>query len=173
MLVLVRHAMPAFGPDTPAHEWVLSEEGRLAATELAQRLPADARLVSSDEPKAYQTLEPLGVATRDERFNEIWRHGEPWDGDFRELRRAYVDGIDHAGWEPRAEVAERFDHGIRAQLESAGDGPLVVASHGMAMTLWLTRRIGLPDPGAFWAGLQFPDAHVVNLEAGTVARLRP
>jgi hypothetical protein len=42
----------------------------------------------------------------------------------------------------------------------------------MAMTVWLTARIELPDPGAFWADLQFPDAHSVDLAAGTITRIR-
>lgn len=41
----------------------------------------------------------------------------------------------------------------------------------MAMTVWLTARIGLPDPGAFWADLRFPDAHSVDLGAATITRL--
>ncbi|MGH8833465.1 MAG: histidine phosphatase family protein [Actinomycetes bacterium] len=172
MLILVRHAMPAFGPDVPAHEWELSEDGRTAAAVLARLLPAGARLVGSNEPKAWQTLEPAGsVDDRDARFNEVFRVGEPWEGEFRELRHAYVTGFDHDGWEPRADVARRFDAGVTEQLAVAGEVPLVVASHGMAMTVWLTARIGLADPGEFWAGLCFPDAHQVDLRAGTIRRL--
>lgn len=171
MLVLVRHAMPAFGPDVPAHDWELSDEGHAAAAELAQVLPGGALLVGSAEPKAYQTVEPAGAAFRDERFNEVRREGEPWEGNYRELRRAYVEGADHAGWEPRSQVAKRFDNGITEYRAAAGDRPLVVASHGMAITIWLTERIGLRDPGEFWADLRFPDAHAVDLQRRTVVRL--
>ena len=172
MLILVRHGMPAVTPELPAHEWELSLEGRAGAADLAELLPAGARLVGSAEPKAWQTLEAAGpVHDRDARFNEVSRVGEPWDGEFRELRHAYVTGTDHDGWEPRDEVAQRFDAGVAEQLATAGAAPLVVASHGMAMTLWLTARIGLADAGAFWADLRFPDAHEVDLAAGTVRRL--
>ena len=170
MLVLVRHAMPAFGPQTPPHEWRLSQAGRSAAILLAGIFPADSRLVASAEPKAWQTLESAGRVERDPRFNEI-RRTEPWNGDYRRLRRQYVEGIDHRDWEPRAQVAERFDTAIAEHLGVARDRPLVVATHGMAMTVWLTARIGLPDPGAFWAGLRFPDAHRVDLATGTITRL--
>ena len=165
--------MPAYRPDVPAHEWELSEDGRAAATALVRLLPAGARLVGSTEPKAWQTLEPAGSVARDPRFNEVSRVGEPWEGDYRELRRAYVTGIDHDGWEARDEVARRFDAGITDQLAAAaaGDVSLVVASHGMAMTVWLTARIRLADPGGFWAGLGFPDAHLVDPAAGTIRRL--
>jgi hypothetical protein len=46
----------------------------------------------------------------------------------------------------------------------------VVASHGMAMTVWLTAAIGLEDPIGFWSELRFPDALAVDLAAGTVRR---
>jgi broad specificity phosphatase PhoE len=170
MLILVRHAMPAFGPETPPQEWLLGDAGHAAARLLADTLPANSHLVASDEPKAWQTLEAAGQAVRDRRFNEIWRT-EPWEGDYRQLRRAYVEGVDHHDWEPRSQVSERFDTAIDAHRDIAADRPLVVATHGMAMTIWLTARIGLPDPGAFWADLQFPDAHRVDLTARTITRI--
>jgi broad specificity phosphatase PhoE len=163
--------MPDFSPETPASEWLLSDAGHAEARLLADVLPGGSRLVASDEPKAWQTLEPAGHVTRDLRFNEVWRT-EPWDGNWRQLRRAYVEGADHPGWEPRSRVAARFGTALSEHLDAAGGRPLVVATHGMAMTIWLTARIALPDPGAFWAGLRFPDAHRVNLQAGTIARLR-
>jgi 2,3-bisphosphoglycerate-dependent phosphoglycerate mutase len=49
--------------------------------------------------------------------------------------------------------------------------PVVIATHGMAMTLWLMATIGLEDPGEFWARLEFPDAYVVDLAAATATRL--
>ena len=173
MLILVRHAMPAFRPDVAAHDWTLSEASRAAAADLVKLFPKDSVLVASAEAKAFQTLQPAGEVLRDERFNEVWRNGEPWDGNYLELRRAYVEGTDHASWEPRADVVERFDQGITDQLANASDRPVVVASHGMAMTIWLTSRIGLHDPGTFWADLDFPDAYRVDLQARAVTRIRP
>lgn len=126
--------MPAYGPESPPDEWVLSPDGRQEAATLATLLPVGAHLVSSAEPKAFQTLEPAGAVHRDVRFNEISRD-EPFGGDWRELRRAYVSGADHSGWEAREEVADRFDAGIIDHLAKATDRPAVVASHGMAMTV--------------------------------------
>jgi broad specificity phosphatase PhoE len=163
--------MPAFGPDVPPDTWPLSDEGRAAARTLTAHLPANALLVASTEPKAYQTLADLGPVRRDARFGEVRREGEPWDGPFRELRRAYVDGADHPGWEPRSAVAARFDAGVREHLAAAVGRPLIVASHGMAMTVWLSTRLELADPGSFWAELRFPDALTVDLAAGSVTRL--
>lgn len=169
--------MPAFGPDAPAHTWELSEEGLSAARSLCDTLrqeAPEALLAASAEPKAWQTLGPAdaaGAVRRDPRFNEVERV-EPWGGEFRRLRREYVDGADHPDWEPRTDVAGRFDAAMAEHLDAARGRPLIVATHGMAMTVWLTARIGLPDPGAFWAGLRFPDAHRVDLAAGTAVRFR-
>jgi len=170
MLILVRHAMPDIDAQKPPHQWSLSQEGRAAARLLAGALPPDAYLVASTEPKARQTLEPIGEPVPDRRFDEISRI-EPWEGEFRQLRRQYVDGADHPDWEPRSDVAERFGAAVDEHRDEARDRPLVIATHGMAMTVWLTARIGLPDPGAFWADLRFPDAHVVDLAAATIVRI--
>lgn len=158
--------MPLIDPAVAPEHWQLSDLGRTAAVSLVSVLPADATLVSSAEPKAVQTLSPAGLVTPDPRFNEVHRD-EPFSDNFRVARRSYVEGVDHPGWEPRAEVVQRFDDGIAFY---AGR-PLVIASHGMAMTLWLTARLGLPDPGAFWAALRFPDAHLIDLDARKVTRL--
>jgi broad specificity phosphatase PhoE len=170
MLILVRHAMPDFGPQTPPHQWPLSQSGHAAARQLALSLPADSHLVASTERKAWQTLEAAGQVVQDRRFNEIWRT-EPWEGEYRQLRQQYVNGVDHADWEPRSEVAERFGHAIDDHCDTAKERPLIVATHGMAMTIWLTARIGLPNPGDFWADLRFPDAHRVDLAARTITRI--
>lgn len=167
MLILVRHALPDHGPDIPARDWHLSAEARRAAEELCARLPAGARLVASSEPKAIQTIEPAGPVVQDSRFDEIERV-EEYDDDFRTRRLAYVEGADHEDWEHRHHVVRRFADGLADHLRAGTD--LVIASHGMAMTLWLTATVGLEDPGGFWAGLTFPDAYVVDPRAGTVIR---
>ncbi len=159
--------MPDHGPHTPARDWHLSADGLAAARALCQRLPADARLVASSEPKAIESLQPAGDVLSDPRFDEIDRV-EAYADDFRRDRRSYVEGTDLPSWEPREQVASRFDAGVREHL--SGDRPLVIASHGMAMTLWLTATIGLSDPGAFWTGLRFPDILQVDLDAGRVSR---
>jgi broad specificity phosphatase PhoE len=161
--------MPAFGPDVPDAAWELGDEGRGAARALARVLPAGALLVASGEPKARQTVEPAGPVRTDERFNEVVRD-EPYEGDFRARRLAYVTGTDHAGWEARDRVTARFGAGVRFWAARAGGRPLVIASHGMALTLWLTSTVGLADPGAFWAGLRLPDLLAVDVTGKQVTR---
>jgi broad specificity phosphatase PhoE len=170
MLILVRHAMPSYGPEVPPDRWELSDDGRAAACRLAGVLPSGALLAASAEPKAWQTLEPLGAVLRDRRFNEVSRV-EPWEGDYLQLRREYVNGANHAGWEARCDVEERFGEAVGDHLSAADGRPVIIATHGMAMTIWLTTAIGLPDPGGFWRDLRFPDAHRVDLGARTLARI--
>lgn len=90
-LSLVRHAMPAYRPDTPATAWKLSSEGWCQARALTQALPVGAVLIANREPKARQTLEPAGPTQTDEQFNEVTRD-EPYEGDFRARRHAYAAG---------------------------------------------------------------------------------
>jgi broad specificity phosphatase PhoE len=70
---------------------------------------------------------------------------------------------DYPDWEPRDQVSARFTKGVEFWITRADGRPLVIASHGMAMTLWLASTIGLADPGAFWAGLRLPDLLAVDL----------
>jgi broad specificity phosphatase PhoE len=126
-------------------------------------------LIASREPKARQTLEPAGSVHTDERFNEVTRD-EPYEGDFRARRRAYVTGTDHTGWEPRDQVVARFADAAWFWHAQADGRPLVIASHGMAMTLFLTATVGLADAGAFWAELRLPDLHTVDMTGKQVIR---
>jgi broad specificity phosphatase PhoE len=166
--------MPQVDPATDPATWPLGAEGRAAARRLIRRLPAGAFLVASDEPKAWQTLDPGGerAVPRDARLTEV-RRTEEFNDDFRRIRRSYVSGAAIAGWERQIEVARRFATAIEAATDHAGGRDVVVASHGMAMTVWLAETLPLADPGSFWAELRFPDILVVNLGAGTVTRPDP
>jgi hypothetical protein len=61
----------------------------------------------------------------------------------------------------------------RARI-SAGNGngrDLVIATHGLAMTLWLGAAIGLADPVRFWDDLLSPDLIRKCLRARTTERI--
>lgn len=175
-LVLLRHAMPLTSPDVLPEQWELGDEGRSGARELAPALPADAYYAASDEPKAYQTAEEIaalrgGTVVRDARLGEV-RRPFVWGEDYRRIRREYVEGADHNGWESRAAVVARFTAAVQDHAAAAA-APLVLASHGMALTVWLVSVLSLPAPGAFWADLRFPDAIAIDLSARTATRLAP
>jgi broad specificity phosphatase PhoE len=163
--------MPQVDPAADPATWPLGADGRESARELSRRLPTGAYLVASDEPKAWQTLDPGGERSvpRDARLRDV-RRTEDFNDDFRRVRRSYVGGAVIAGWEPQTEVACRFGAAIEAAADHGGGRDVVVASHGMAMTVWLAKTLRLADPGSFWAGLRFPDILLVDLRAGTVTR---
>jgi broad specificity phosphatase PhoE len=173
MLILVRHAMPAATPESPPDAWELSDDGARSAASLRALLPRDARLAASTEPKAWQTLGGPDDVELDSRFCEVARPEEPWSDDFRTRRAAYVAGTVPPGWETHESVATRFADGVNAL--GGGARPVVVASHGMAITVWLTSIgvIGAESAEAFWRELRFPDAHLVDLDAQTVRRWPP
>jgi broad specificity phosphatase PhoE len=130
-----------------------------------------AMLVASPEPRAWQTLSMTGNGLRrDRRLQEVNRI-EPFDDDFRGRRRRYVTGEDLPGWEPQLEVAGRFAAAVREAQRLAGGQPVVLATHGMALTVWLAHAVGLADPGAFWADLRFPDLLAVDQAGRTVVRV--
>jgi hypothetical protein len=123
----------------------VSLDGVAAARRLP--LPTDALVAASDEVKAWQTLEHAGSVRRDPRFREVLRD-EPWDGRYRELRRSYVEGFAHAG----LGVACGGRGALRrwcARSVRSGSRPLVIASHGMAMTVSLRSRGCVTEPGTF------------------------
>jgi broad specificity phosphatase PhoE len=169
-LYLVRHAMPTLVPDVPPADWELGDEGRRGAQSLGDVLPPHVRLIASNEPKAQQTLQPLGHVLPDARFREVERD-EPYDGDFRARHRAFVNGADHPGWEPRTKVLDRFGHAAWYWWNQSWSDPVAIASHGMAMTVWLASVLPIADPAGFWADLRLPDVLAVDLELRTVRRV--
>ena len=134
-----------------------------AAQAIGPLLPAGAMLVSSDEPKAYDTLTAAAPGRRiraDPRLREVARPLEPFDDDFRVARLAYVEGDPPAGWEPPTQVAARIDAAVTDHR--VDDRPLVLAGHGMAFTTWLAAHGLIDDAPAFWLDLGFPDIFLVG-----------
>lgn len=180
-LVLIRHAMPMLDQTVPPERWQLGDDGRAAARAITAVLPGLPRYwLASEEPKAYQTAETIaqyagdGPVVRDVRVGEVQRP-PTWTDNYRQLARAYLEGSRHPGWEPHAAVSARFEAAIAtyAIRAAAAGRTLSVVTHGLAPTVWLIGRIGLSDPGNFWASLSFPDAVVVDLTKKTVRKLRP
>jgi broad specificity phosphatase PhoE len=151
MLWLVRHATVELRLDDPASTWRLDEAGHAAAEELAARLAPVPRVLSSPEPKAVATAEPLarrsGVAVEvDERLREVERATNRPDYDaHRAAVRAYLDGDSVDGWEARDAALARF----REALDGVDDAAVV--THATVLSLFLGydferwEAIRLPD----------------------------
>jgi broad specificity phosphatase PhoE len=151
MVWFVRHAQVVVDLERPAATWRLSREGRAAAEELARRLSPVARVVSSIEPKAVATAEPLarlsGVELElDERLREVERAASlPDAGSHRAAVRAYLDGEDVDGWERSASARARF----AAALERVDDAAVV--THATVLSLFLGYDF------AAWSQIDLPD----------------
>lgn len=172
-ILLVRHAAPEVASGLDPRRWALSGAGRIAAAQLGARLPSYGVWVSSTETKAYQTLSYAAGAdveiAQDSGFDEV-RREEPFDEGFRARRLAWVAGrLDqrHAGWETPTEAAARFDRAVSAHATPGA--PLVIASHGMALTAWLVHargRVPRHEAARFWEALAFPDLIEVGAADG-------
>jgi broad specificity phosphatase PhoE len=137
----------------------LDETGQ-AQAERAARLLAALRpdlIVSSDLSRAAGTAAALGrlvglEVRMDKDLRE--RSGGSWEGlTDTEIRTRYP--VEHASWtppdgEPSAVVAERVAGALQRAAEAVSDpgmptGLAVVASHGAALRLGMSRLLGMPE----------------------------
>jgi broad specificity phosphatase PhoE len=151
MLWFVRHAAVDLDLDMPASTWQLTDEGRADAEEIAVRLAPVRRVLSSPEPKAVGTAEPIALRSGvevelDPRLREVRREANlPDYAAHREAVRRYLDGEAIDGWEPAAEARGRFAQA----LEGLDDA--VVVTHATVLCVFLGydferwNRIALPD----------------------------
>jgi broad specificity phosphatase PhoE len=168
-ITYVRHAMPAVAEGLHSTEWHLDEATRNAAEIWAGRLEVGEQigaLVSSTEPKALETAAAIAsrwdsVVVEEPRLREAQR---PWIGTgYRAVAHRYLRGEVPEGWEPHASVAERVAAAVDDALASATDGPAIVVSHGLALSLHLGDRLGADfDRETFWSRLAFPDAWALD-----------
>jgi len=147
-ITYVRHAMPVSQASVHPTEWCLDEAARSEAAHMAERLevaPAIGALVTSTEPKALETAAVIGAhwgarVVTDDRLREAVR---PWIGaGYRGVVHRYLRGERPEGWEAHEEVSARVAAGVRDAIEAASGGPVVVVSHGLALTLHLGERLG-------------------------------
>jgi broad specificity phosphatase PhoE len=176
-ITYVRHSMAV--PEQSVHPtaWHLDDRGRADAARLAERLevaPGIGALVTSTEPKALETAEAIGgrwkaPVVSDDRLREASR---PWIGPgYRAVAHRYLRGEVPPGWEPHGEVAARVAATVTEAVAAAAGQPVVVVSHGLALTIHLGGRLGAAfDRESFWSGLAFPDAWVLG-DAGILHRL--
>jgi broad specificity phosphatase PhoE len=177
-LILVRHARPQIEPDSPPPSWRLSDEGRAAAQALAGKLAhlRPAAFVASTEPKAIETAEILARAsglpvTSDPAFDEHRRDAWPFEADpaavtARVVRALTERAASIEGAEPGDVAAQRFAAGL-AKYPAR---PLLVASHGTVLGLFLAAHFGL-NPVELWRGLALPEAFVLDADGRLIARI--
>jgi broad specificity phosphatase PhoE len=128
-------------------------------------------VIASTERKAIETAEALADARDIAAFEEFREVRKPWfdeADDHRAAAARYLAGEALADWEPLAEAAGRFQAGIDAHR---GVEDLVIATHGIVMSAWLTTVADVPDPFRFWSELRMPDTWEVDLARGRYRRV--
>src|SRR5688500_5376908 len=164
-ITYVRHAMAVPAEGLHPTLWHLDDAGRADAARMADRLevaPAIGRLVASTEPKSLETAEAIAARwgselVVDERLREAVR---PWIGPgYRAVVHRYLRGELPDGWEPHDDVASRVADAVGDAVAAAGDRPVVVVRHGLALALDLGERLGRDfDRESFWSSPAFHDA---------------
>jgi broad specificity phosphatase PhoE len=177
-VILVRNAMPVVQPGVHPVRWRLDDLGRSAVASLAQSLPPElaGTVWSSHEARAQETAEVLIDVREDHpelRLEPDLREvGRPtsWSSTYAEDLAGYFRHGERDGWEPATAVLSRVGTAIdRATREAAGL-PVVVVTHGLALSLYVGATCGL-RPAGFLHSLLHPDAWLIDVEAGRLERL--
>jgi broad specificity phosphatase PhoE len=106
----------------------------------------------------------------DQRFGEVDQSAAGWIDDYRAAASEYLATGASPAWEPREAVARRFDAAIAGATANTPTGDLVIATHGLALSLWLASRTAI-DIVPFWDRLTFPDAWRLDLESGQLTHV--
>ncbi|MDQ3692187.1 MAG: histidine phosphatase family protein [Chloroflexota bacterium] len=171
LLILVKHALPAIDPATPAPDWQLGDEGRRRSALLADRLAPYAPdvIAASPEPKASETAHIIAARHRlpvqiVDDLREHERRSTPFLG-----TAAFTARVEHAlrhpdelviGEETATAARLRFTAAVAELLTATRpEETLVVVAHGTVISLYVASVTG-SDPIPLWQRLGLP-AYVV------------
>ncbi len=181
-LILVRHAAPQVTPALPASAWRLSAAGRASCAALAEHLfpLRPTAIITSTEPKAIETGQLIA-----ERLKAPCRSAP----DLHEHRRDAVGYFEQAvefedrvarffgkparvvfGDESADEVYRRFSRAVDSVVSAYNYQPVVIVTHGTAMSLFIARKTGM-DAYALWRALGLPAFAVLGLPGYRLLRL--
>jgi broad specificity phosphatase PhoE len=172
-LILVRHSLPEAVPGLPAHQWPLSETGRLLCAPLAARLAPHAPgiIVASMAPRALQTAQLLadylgtpwvwaeGLEEHDQSESEPSVSAE-----FERSLLRFFQEHDRVifGRESADAAYERFARAVERITESYRQVNVAIVSHATVMALFVARATS-EAPFALWRRLGRPSFIVLSL----------
>jgi broad specificity phosphatase PhoE len=170
----MRHAEPLVAGGTPAAEWPLTDRGREDASVLGRQI-ADGSTTTvvwtSPQRKARETAAlgfPSVAARTREQLSEVKRAWYATPDELAKATASYLSSEVVEGWERRQDVMARL---ALLEADFTPGERLVVVSHGVLLTIWLDRQIGLDDPFRFWSNLRMPDAWELDLEEKSIERI--
>ena len=177
-LILVKHSLPEIVENLPAREWKLSDEGRIRAQRLAERLLLflPESIISSLEPKAKETAEIIA-----RRHNlELHIADDLHEHDRSKTRYLSKDDFQAAihiffenpgelvfGSETANESHARFDRAVRSILDRHPNEAVVIVSHGTVISLFVSRLTGISGL-SLWNELGMPSFMVIDVESNAL-----
>jgi broad specificity phosphatase PhoE len=171
-LYLVRHGRTQPDPTTAAALWPLSEAGRAETVRLGAhpRWAEVAGFYASPEEKAIETARllaaPHGQApTILPKLREVER-GSAFFADYDAAAREFFARPNESvrGWERAVDAGRRVAGCLEQIGGRAGDHPVAVVSHGLALTLGLASLVPLDQPlWEFWRQIGFSGVAVLDL----------
>ena len=177
-LILVKHSVPQLEPEHPAHTWKLSEEGRLRAHRLAEQLEdyKPEVMVSSDEPKAKETAEILGVHLRlqvqtlptlreHDRSHVPFLSHDVFQSSVREFFQKPEELV--FGGETADQAHARFYQAVHSILNEHRDKSVVIVAHGTVISLFVSRITG-SSALELWTRLGLPSFVAMDLHSSTL-----
>jgi broad specificity phosphatase PhoE len=174
-LILVKHSLPEIQEELPAREWKLSDEGRIRAGRLAERLieyQPDV-VVSSSESKAMETAKIIADKLKVEFhvMNGLYehdRHTTPYlsKADFEHSIQEFFanPALLVFGSETADQAHQRFAQAVHSILESHKDKTVVIVAHGTVISLLVSRLTGLSDL-SLWKELGLPSFIVIDRQS--------
>ena len=173
-LILIKHSLPEIIENIPAREWILSDEGRIRAQKLAEKLnPYHPEvIISSVESKAQQTAAIIA-----ERFllkfvamdglHEHDRSNSPFYSKeiFLYLVQKLFDeqNILIFGNETGTEALGRFRESVETILESYKGRNVAIVSHGTVISLYVSWLTGM-DGYRLWKEMDLPSFVVLDMQ---------
>ena len=152
-IILLRHAESQQTAWLPRSERWLSKKGQHQSEKLAKiKFIQDVDvLVSSQETKAYKTIEPLAEKlrlpiTKIAALNELNRDGMPYltREEFDSMKKKVFQKMDEevSNCESASDALRRFKEGIELLEEKYPDKTILVSSHGMILWLYFSDLLG-------------------------------
>jgi len=172
-LILIKHASPAVDPRLPSDQWSLSDAGRAACVPLAKALEKyrPTHVVTSDEPKAYETAREVGkiLSVPVTEADDLYEHdrGNVPHMKTGEVLSAVQNFFLHPtrlvlGRETAQQAFSRLTSALDAVLASHDDAALAVVTHGTVLSLLVEAKAGV-EPFGFFRRMALPSFVVFEL----------
>jgi len=152
----LRHGKTKADENIPVSKWVLSEEGKQEAEDLAKSGIFDAVEViySSTEEKASQTAKPIAEKLgkeiiKIEALSELNRDKGGFM-DSEKYEKTAKDCLENPGesienWEPASQALKRFENEIVSIEKENENKKILIIGHGYTINMYFAKLLGIWD----------------------------